>query len=292
MKRLFFFLLAGHLWLAPVFSQEIIELGSLPAPEGLVWENPEQQGVNGDLAIPIVSNVSKPTLTAYLPDPDKATGTALIIAPGGGFHFLAIEHEGTDVAEWCVEQGIAAFVLRYRLVPTGENPVAEFTQKFQSDQEKLDRDMAPFIALAKADGLAAIEYVRTHAQDMGIQSDQIGIVGFSAGGTVAAAAAYEHTSSTNRPDFAAPIYAALHVVDTEKMPADPMPLFLAVASDDSFGFQTLSVNVYQQWNAAGEPIEVHIYQSGGHGFGMRKQNLTSDHWIEAFKAWMKLNGML
>jgi acetyl esterase/lipase len=286
MKKNPIILLVFCLLTVSVQAQQLIELDSQPNLEGFDWK--EQEGTfkmpNG---AEMVSNVVKPTLTAFLPAPQKANGTALIIAPGGGFHFLAINNEGNHLAEWCVEQGIAAFVLRYRLVPTGENPMQEFMAKLQESQEKMDREMSPVIELAKADGLAAIEYVRSHASEFNVKTDQIGIIGFSAGGTVAGAAALEYTSADNRPDFAAPIYPALHVVDTEQMPADPMPLFMAVTSDDVFGFQTLCTALYDQWNAAQAPIELHIYERGGHGFGMRKQDVPSDQWIDAFAAWLK-----
>ena len=286
MKKNPIILLAFCLLTVSAQAQQLIELDSKPNSEGLDWKEQE-----GTFKMPdgaeMVSNVVKPTLTAFLPEPQKANGTALIIAPGGGFHFLAINNEGNHLAEWCVEQGIAAFVLRYRLVPTGENPMQEFMAKLQESQEKMDREMSPVIELAKADGRAAIEYVRSHASEFNVKTDQIGIIGFSAGGTVAGAAALEYTSADNRPDFAAPIYPALHVVNTDKMPADPMPLFMAVTSDDVFGFQTLCIKLYDQWNAAQAPIELHIYERGGHGFGMRKQAAPSDQWIEAFAAWLK-----
>ncbi len=199
-------------------AQQVIELNSLPNPPDINWENSEGESLFPNSTDRILANVSKPTLTAYLPDAANANGTALIIAPGGGFHFLSIDNEGESVAKWCVEQGIAAFVLRYRLVPTFGNPMQEFMAKLEASQEDMDREMAPIIALANADGLAAIEHVRSHADDYGINPSQVGIVGFSAGGTVAAAAAFEYTSRANRPDFTAPIYAALHVVNTQNLP--------------------------------------------------------------------------
>jgi acetyl esterase/lipase len=273
---------------AAVYSQKVIAIQTTPAPEGLVWKNPERETYDSIFKTEIVANVSSPTLTVYLPAPEKATGTALVVAPGGGFHTLSINNEGNDVAKWCVERGIAAFVLRYRLVPTGENPVMEFIQKVQN-RDQMDKDMAPVIALAKADGMAAIEYVRAHAAEFGVKPDRIGIIGFSAGGTLAASAAFEY-STANRPDFAAPIYPALHVVNTSKVPDDAPPLFVAVTSDDFFGFQKQCTALYDQWNAAKKSIEMHIYAEGGHGFGMRKQNLPSDRWIDRFGEWLDVRG--
>ena len=283
--------MAVALWGQPAPAR-VIPLPSKPAQPGMLWEGGERTQVNSHDGIRIVSNISEPTLTVFLPEASNATGAALVIAPGGGFHLLAIDHEGNDVAAWCVERGIAAFVLRYRLVPTGENPGQEFAEKLQRDQQEMDRQMAPYIDLAKADGLAAIDWVRAHAAELGIQPDRVGIIGFSAGGTVAAAAALEYTSAADRPDFVAPIYGALHVLDLQKVPENPMPVFMAVSGDDFFGFQKQSMELFQTWNAAKLPVELLIYEQGGHGFGMRKQGLPSDAWIEAFAAWLGSHGFL
>ncbi len=275
-----------------IAAQEIITLQSTASPDHIEWKNEEQEQKLPHDNSEIVANVSSPSLTVYRPENGRGNGTALIIAPGGGFHFLSISNEGTKVAEWCTQNGITAFVLRYRLVPTNGNPMMEFLQKVQSDQEKMDQEMGPIIELSIDDGLAAIEYVRNHAEEYGINKNQIGIVGFSAGGTVAGGAAFEYTSEANRPDFSAPIYPALHVVDTDTMPEKPMPLFMAVTSDDVFGFQTQCTALYDQWNKAGQPVELHIYEEGGHGFGMKDQNKLSDQWIDAFGAWMTTHGWM
>ncbi|WP_088342058.1 alpha/beta hydrolase [Robiginitalea sediminis] len=267
-------------------APETVALKSAPAAADMKWEGGERTQISDWDGLPTVSNVSEPTLAVYLPEPSKATGTALIIAPGGGFHTLSIDNEGRHVAQWCVEHGIAAFVLKYRLVPTGENPGQEFVQKLQSGQEELDRQMAPYIELAKADGLSAIAHVRANAAQYHVNPGRIGIIGFSAGGTVAAAAALEYTAEANRPDFTAPIYPALHVLDYLKAPADKIPAFLAVANDDQFGFQVQTQQAYSAWNAQGNPTTMQLYPSGGHGFGMRTQGKPTDAWIDAFAAWL------
>lgn len=267
-------------------AQQIIQMEYEPSPTGVKLAKAES--TYGPPEKPdVVANISRPSLTAYLPAPEKANGTALIIAPGGGFHFLAFRNEGTDLAAWCVEHGIAAFVLKYRVVPTTREPWVEFGEKLEKDREKMDKEMAPVIELAKADGRAAIEHVRSHAKDYGIKPDRVGIIGFSAGGTLAAAAAFEYTSKENRPDFVAPIYPALHVVKMDSLPADPMPMFVAVANDDNFGFQMPSIDLYKKWSQASLPIELHIYEKGGHGFGMKKQGLPSDKWVDAFWTWLQ-----
>ena len=270
-------------------SQKVIELTSVTTD--IVWDKTESQYFSPQVNDDIVVNVSQPTLTAFLPEASIATGTALIIAPGGGFHFLSIENEGNDVAKWCVENGIAAFVLRYRVIPTAEDAVKEFFTKVQN-RDRMDTVFAPLIALSKADGLAAIEYVRKNAKAYNVKPDQIGIMGFSAGGTVATAAAFEYTSQENRPSFSVPVYPALHVVNMERLPEKPMPMFIAVTSDDIFGFQTQAADLYKQWNSANQPIELHIYEKGQHGFGMKKQDLPSDKWIDAFRGWLSFHGWL
>lgn len=275
------------LWLSTyVHSQVVIELTSTPASPEMTWVGEERTQTSPWDNLPIISNVSSPSLIAYLPEADKANGTALIIAPGGGFHTLSIDNEGRYVAQWCIEHGIAAFVLKYRLIPTGENPSQEFMAKFQQGQEEMFKVMAPYIELANADGLAAIAHVREKAEKYGVKPDQIGIIGFSAGGTVAAAAGLEYTDDSNRPDFIAPIYAAMNVLDIQKLPKKPMPLFMAVSGDDFFGFQNQSIDIYKSWNAAKLPAELHIYEKGNHGFGMKEQGLPSDEWINAFGAWL------
>jgi acetyl esterase/lipase len=276
--------------ISPVFSQKVINLQSTPTPSELTWSNPERQYFSQIWQTEVVTNVAKPTLTAYLPDPAIANGTALVIAPGGGYMALSINSEGIDVAKWCVEHGIAAFMLKYRLAPSGEDATMEFMQAV-GDRDGFMKKVGPIIPLAIADGKAALEYVRSHAADFGVNPDRIGIMGFSAGGGVVGGAVYDHTAA-NRPDFAAPIYSALGPVGETTVPEDAMPLFIAVTSDDVFGFQRQSTELYNKWNAAGKPVELHIYEKGGHGFGAKKQGLPSDKWLDAFGEWLGSHGWL
>ena len=272
------------------FSQKVIDLSSIPTPPGIVWNTPERQYHSQIWNTEVVTNVSKPTLTVYLPDPSVANGTALVFAPGGGYMALSINSEGAGVADWCVAHGITAFVLKYRIAPTGEDGVAEFMQGV-GDREKFMKTVGPIIPLTIADGKAAIEYVRSHAAEYGVKPNQIGIMGFSAGGTVVGGAVYDHTAA-NRPDFAAPIYSALGPMGETKVPEDAMPLFIAVTSDDTFGFQKQSTELFTQWNTAGKPVELHIYEKGGHGFGAKKQGLPSDKWLDTFGEWLGNHGWL
>ncbi len=289
-KKSLSFLFASFWALNLLFSQKIIELQSIPTPPDIKWDWPERQYFSQIWKTEVVTNVSKPTMTVHLPDPTIANGTALVIAPGGGFMAHSINSEGNWVADWAVKQGITAFVLKYRVAPTGEDGVAEFSQSV-GDREKFMKIVGGIIPLAVADGRAAVEYVRSHAAEYGIKPDQIGIIGFPAGGGVVGGVVYDHTPAS-RPDFAVPVYSALQRDDTQPVPADAMPIFVVCSADDVFGFQTQSADIFKKWNAAGKPAELHIYEKGGHGFGARKQGMPSDKWLDAFGLWLDSHGWL
>ncbi len=230
----------------------------------------------------VVTNVSTPTLTPFLPDPARANGLGVVIAPGGGFHALSINSEGNHVAEWLNKKGIAAFVLRYRLVPGGEDVVAEMVAK---PQKQSMQDMAQVAPLAGADGLAAMRLVRSRAEEFGVDPERVGFMGFSAGGGVTLHVAH-HYEADSRPAFVAPIYAALRWLQDVPLPDDPPPAFVLAATDDQLGLAPDSVAIYQKWLEAGTTPELHMYARGGHGFGMRKRNVPSDAWIERFGEWL------
>lgn len=240
-----------------------------------------------------IRNVTQPTLTVFLPDPQINTGTAVIVCPGGALHVLAVDHEGFDVARWLNARGIAAFVLKYRLLETPEDDEESeaYFQKITSDDEvmrALSRQHRPFVL---ADGQRAIRMVRERAAEWKLAPDRIGMLGFSAGGFVAASVALHHDASS-RPDFAAPIYGAIW--EDVRAPENAPPLFLALASDDEFGeiMISSSLKLYITWQAAGRPVELHAYANGGHGFGMRVQGLPSDHWVERFHEWLEAQGLV
>jgi len=261
-----------------------------PGSEG--WTQQE-----GEALIPpslkVVRNVTQPTLIAYLPDPAVATGTAVIVCPGGAFHFLSIDMEGTDVARWLNMRGVAAFVLKYRLVRTGDDFPAEVWETLD-DRDKMAERIEPLRPLMIADGQQAVRVVRAGrsasagAAGWGIAPDRIGMLGFSAGGAVTANVALQHDASS-RPDFAAVIYGGGRV--EVPVPDDAPPLFVLCAGDDPMA-APLSVRLYADWRAAGHPAELHIYSQGGHGFGMRKQGLPTDTWIERFADWLQVQGLL
>lgn len=250
------------------------------------WDRPEEIAFLKS-GLKVIRNVSRPTLTAYLPDPAIANGTAVIVCPGGAYHFLAFEHEGIEVARWLNQRGIAAFMLKYRLVQTGSDFPGVVDENL-NDPKKMKKLVEPLFPLITADGCQAVRLVRAHAGDWNLNPARIGIMGFSAGGMATLRAATQYDSSS-RPDFAAPIYSA--PPPDAPIPADAPPLFLLCAADDDMA-SAVSTRFYVAWREAGHPVELHIYAKGGHGFGMLKKGLPSDHWIERFADWLQSEGFL
>jgi acetyl esterase/lipase len=281
------------LWLglaATANAQQVIRLSSVAGPDSLKWTQQEKEYFSPIWNTQVVTNVSQPTLTVYAPAAGTANGTAVVIAPGGGFHALSINSEGIDVARWLNARGVTAFVLKYRLVPTGEDGVKEVMMKI-NNPKKMDEDNAALVPLAIADGLAAVTYVRKHASEFGISPTRIGLMGFSAGGTVTSGVVFNYTAES-RPDFIAPIYAYVGKLSESAVPKDAPPMFVAAATDDQLKLAPDSITLYNKWLAAAKPVEIHMYSKGGHGFGMRKQNLPSDQWIDRFGDWLQVQGLL
>ena len=136
-----------------------------------------------------------------------------------------------------------------------------------------------------ADGRAAVAYVREHAAQWGLKTDRIGIMGFSAGGTVTTGVSFTYEQAS-RPDFAAPIYPYVGSFGDPPVPEDAPPLFIAAATDDTFGFQTHCTKLYDRWVSAGHSAELHIYRTGSHGFGMQHRGIPTDGWIDLFYEWI------
>jgi acetyl esterase/lipase len=270
-------------------QEKVIRLYDGPAPGSEHWKQKEKENNKNLWNTRIVYNVADPTLTVFRPtDPN---GTAVVICPGGGFQALSIDSEGFDVAKWLNQKGVTCFVLKYRLVESKtDDPTRELASRRENPKQR-EAETLLVIRLAMADGLKALEYVRKHASEYSIRPDRIGIIGFSAGGTVTASVAYNYTPET-RPDFAAPVYLQYDWVIRNGVPADAPPMFLLAASDDQLGLGPHSVRLYNDWIAAKKPAELHLYSKGGHGFGMRVQHLPSDRWIERFADWLDVQGLL
>jgi acetyl esterase/lipase len=270
-------------------QQKVIPLYEGKAPGSETWSWKEQVQDTTPFHHSIVYNVVQPTLTVFPAQGVKQTGTAVVIAPGGGFYFLSTGPEGNQVAEELSKKGITSFVLKYRLVRS-KDPISEVMETVSS-QAKFDSLVKPVLPLAMKDGLTAVAYVRRHAAEYNINPDRIGFMGFSAGGGVTMSVAY-NCDQQSRPNFIAPIYAYNKGIIGSTVPTEKMPAFIVVASDDPLGLAPVSVNIYQKWIAARQPAELHVYQLGGHGFGMNRQGKASDTWIYRFEDWMKDNGLL
>ncbi|HEY5773416.1 MAG TPA: alpha/beta hydrolase, partial [Chitinophagaceae bacterium] len=184
MKKQFFFVTLALLLNIVLFAQQkVIQLYDGPAPGSENWTWNEAENDNNSWQTKVVYNVSRPTLTVFTPEAGKANGTAVIIAPGGAFHALSINSEGFDVAKWLAQKGVTCFVLKYRLVHSlTTDPVAEVMGKW--GKKEFEDDNKAVIPLEIADGRAAIAYVRKHAAEYDLNPNRIGIMGFSAGGTV------------------------------------------------------------------------------------------------------------
>ena len=291
MKKQFVFVTLTLLLNTVLFAQQkVIQLYDGPAPGSESWTWNEAENDNNSWQTKVVYNVSRPTLTVFTPEAGKANGTAVIIAPGGAFHALSINSEGFDVAKWLVQKGITCFVLKYRLVHSlTKDPVAEVMAKW--GKKEFEDDNKAVIPLEIADGRAAIAYVRKHAAEYNLSTTRIGIMGFSAGGTVTSSTLFNYTKE-NRPDFAAPIYPYFPTEMHGTIANDAPPIFIVTASNDGLGLAPHSIDLYNKWLSTKHDAELHMYARGDHGFGMRKQNLPTDNWIERFHEWLGVQGFL
>lgn len=233
-----------------------------------------------------LANVSTPTLSVYRPAKDKSNGTAVVICPGGAYNILALDLEGTEVAEWLNTLGVTGIVLKYR-VPA---------------RHKDTRYLA-----AVQDAQRAMSLVRQHASEWGLDAQRIGILGFSAGGDCACRTAlmprqYEAVDTVDmlpfRPDFALLIYPGyLAEKDGSRLQADlkvtkdAPPMFLVHAFDD--GVTPLSSSLlFNELKRAGVAAELHIYDRGGHGYGLRPTNDPVTRWTDPAAKWLEVSGRL
>ncbi|WP_435016281.1 alpha/beta hydrolase [Tundrisphaera sp. TA3] len=248
--------------------------------------DPEKATTRADGTITSLTNVSKPTITVRRPGPDKANELAMVICPGGGYNNLAWDHEGEQVARWLNEIGVTAVLLKYRVprrpgTPKGEQPVQ-----------------------ALMDAQRALSLTRAHAAEWGIDAKRIGILGFSAGGHLAAWAstqpdhrAYEAVDDSDRascrPDFAVVIYPggiykrgeteiAREIAVTEATP----PMFIAMSNDDPVGPEN-AAHLYLALKRSKVPAELHIYATGGHGYGLRPRDDPSSSWPRRCEEWLR-----
>jgi acetyl esterase/lipase len=301
-KNLFFLCLSIML-MNPSYAQTTVALykevpNSKPAP------NYKEKWDTGDDGIIRISKVSIPEIAIFQPTASKGKNTAVIICPGGGYGILAYNLEGTEVAKIMNSWGVTAIVLKYRL---------------PSDEIMKDKSTGPL-----QDAQRAIQYVRENAAELNIDPSKIGIMGFSAGGHLAATASthYNRATISNpkntslRPDFSILGYPVISFTDSlahmgsrenlvGKNPSaavikdfsnelqvnkDTPPAFLVLAGDDNGVKPENSIEYYEALLKNNVPAEMHIYQNGGHGFGTHI--LAKNNWMETLKNWMQRNQFL
>lgn len=291
MKKIIYslFLISGML----ANAQETVKLYQGKAPGSENWTQKEAQMYSDLFKTEVVYSVTDPSLLVYTPAKGvKNTGTAIVIAPGGGFQSLSINREGIELAEALSKKGITAFVLKYRLNKTETNdPAREMMDKLK-DRAAFEKNSLATIKLAAQDGKKALKYVRDNASKYGIDLKKIGIIGFSAGSTVAMETVLDNTAD-QLPDFVANIYGGpredlLKTATPEKK----IPMFVCAASDDQLKLAPRSIQLYNKWLDAGQSAELHMYAKGGHGFGTGKQGLPVDSWLQRFEEWLVFQGFL
>lgn len=273
------------------------------APGTANWQHPETvtTSPSGDR---VISNVREPSLTVFLPDAARATGTAVVIAPGGALRVLGFDNEGVKVARWLNERGIAAFVLKYRTLQQAPAPADGAARRPQGPppgaaggapprQELVIRNananpapddaaLTEVLHMAVADAQAAIRLVRENAAAWRIDPARIGIMGFSAGGGVAVGTALA-PQSTASPDFLVSLYGP-SLMDVN-VPAHAPPLFIAVGSTH-FNVTNGCLALFGAWKAAGKPAELHVYDQVSAGFGLTPRGRPVDGWIDRMHEWL------
>ena len=263
--------------LAHASDHPIVPLWPTPAGETI----PEKVRVT-EKGEHVVSSVHQPSLTVFRPAAGTATGAAMIVCPGGGHRELWVDHEGYAVAQWLADHGIAAFVLKYRLA-------REPGSAYRVDVEAL------------ADAQRAIRTVRSRAIEWGVDPARVGIMGFSAGGELAALASAR--GADGAPDAADPLdrlssrvaFQALVYPGNSKSiqpTKETPPAFLVCGYDDRPDISSGLAEVYLRFKQAGVPAELHIYTGVGHGFGLRPTSLPAGEWPERLRAWLNERGFL
>jgi len=243
---------------------------------------------------PMARNISVATLTPFLPAKGKGNGAAVIVAPGGGFRWLSMGNEGWEVAQALADRGIAAFVLKYRLYPTPESIDGfkeSMNRTFAAASGDASKDATPprppamDLTNQLQDAEAAYTMIVKRAAEWGVDTTRLGMIGFSAGAGLTMHATLK--SKVIELDFIGPIYGGMGPVE---VPKNAPPMFSVIATDD-FLFRG-QFGVIDSWYKAGRPVEFHLYQNGGHGFGLGNPNRTSNRWFDAFIHWLDVNGFL
>ena len=271
--------------------------GKAPGSEN--WTVPEVTTTSpaGDRTI---SNVSDPAVTVFLPPPAGATGTAIVIAPGGALRLLGWDNEGVKVAQWLNTRGIAALVLKYRTLqtppggrgrggppPGGAGAAAGPRKELEirngnANPEPDDPALREVLQMGIADAQQALRLARRNAAAWRIDPARVGIMGFSAGGGIAVGSALADRSDAS-PDFLVSLYGPS--LQDVNVPAHAPPLFIAVGSSH-FNVTNGCLALFAAWKAAGKPAEIHVYDQVSAGFGMTKRGLPVDSWHDRLLDWL------
>ncbi|WP_406694121.1 alpha/beta hydrolase [Singulisphaera sp. Ch08] len=249
----------------PSFSEIPLYSGTAPGSEKWDWQ---EKSVTTGGGLPIVTDVVRPVLIHYPADKGKAVGSAMVVAPGGGFKALMMSYEGADIAKRLNAMGVDAFVLKYRLIHNAPGAPSR----------------EDVVRMAGEDGRRAVQLVREKAAEYGYRPDRIGMIGFSAGGMVTSDALFGPKET--RPDFVALIYG---IREIREIPDPAPPLFLAVAADDA-GFVAQSVDLFTAYRKAKGSAELHVFQTGAHGFVNKGGG--ADHFMDRLEEWLRVNKLL
>jgi dienelactone hydrolase len=301
-------------------QQPVIKIWDGPAPGSENWTQKEtlyeyNSPIWNEMNIALF-NVVEPTLTVFLPSPEKVNGSAMIVCPGGGFTALSWDTEGLNVARKLAGKGITAFVLKYRIAYTGSTPEevnliaktsyggekrtpesmeltkknSEITQSITASYTQapgkvdlnstLARDLGNIQFMAGDDGRRAVEYVRQNASKWNLKPDKIGMIGFSAGGMVTLDVAFNHTAES-KPNIIGVMYG---VFGAKGVPADPMPMFMAATQYEALRG---AAELYASWCGARLPAEIHSFTGANHGFGYRENGDTVNSWMDLFYNFLK-----
>lgn len=281
-------------------AQEVVRLYDGEAPGSEALTDPEMTISLFDQDTRYI-NISTPTLEVYLPNKWTANGAAMVVCPGGGFRMLSFDSEGRNVAKCLAENGVAAFVLKYRTLPLGtnekeaqDNVLAMFAGFSENPPEltasqKMVQELQPKVMeLAGDDGRKAIAYVRANAEKYGIDPDRIGIVGFSAGSRVALEVCFNHDADS-KPNLVAPIYGSR---EAEAVPEDAAPLFIVAPEYDLFGEPMTASSLFSLWQQSQVAAEAHYFANSSHGFGYKGGTQSTDIWMELLLNFMKTVGFV
>ena len=288
---------------SPGHTQMPIWPGAAPDPQPVAGPEAAESSGKDDLVagrqVVAVSNVTRPTMTVYLPK-GQNTGAAVVVFPGGGYQILAIDLEGTEVCDWLTSKGIACVVLKYRVPYSGPHW-----------DDRCKCHINPKAPTALEDAQRTVGLVRFHAAEWHIDPRKIGVLGFSAGGHLAAAISthferrlYPAVDAADkescRPDFAVALYPGHLWVDEGKFELNPdvpvtsrtSPTFLLQAEDDHVDNVNHSLVYYIALKKAGVPVEMHLYAQGGHAFGLRRTKFPITGWPQLVETWLATIGMV